>query len=170
MTARAIQVPIDQFPQVAGLPPTTEIPLILTSVWTVTNTSGIGFDDPLALLFTNVDLLDYPFLVGPYPDIEIGLDVDPLGLLRYTAEGQEYFYAAALLGALGPGESASIPVRYVVTEPLPIIPNVAQPEGPDILLPRVLSIGVVVPEPGTVVLLASGLAGLAAIRRGRRCA
>ena len=105
-----------------------------------------------------------------YPDLEIGLDANELGILRHTASGSEFFYGSVALGALAPGESASFPVRYIINDPLPLGPDLVPPEGPDLVLPRLLLLGVVVPEPGTAALLATGLAALAARRRGGRWA
>lgn len=169
VVSEELQRPIDENPQAMGTAPSAANPLIATSLWTVTNTSEVAFDDPLVLVFNSVDLTGNPF-VDPYPDLEIGLDANEFGLVRYTASGSESFFGGAAMGALGPGESASFLVRYVINDPLPLVPDLVPPEGPDLVLPRLLVFGIVVPEPGTAALLATGLAALAARRRGRRCA
>ena len=169
VTDRDLQLPLDENPQAMGMSPTDANPLIATSLWTVTNTSEIAFELPLVLLFTSVDLLGNEFL-SPYPDIDIGLDANELDIVRYTTSGNEFFYGGARLGALAPGESATFPVRYVINDPLPLGPDIVPPPGPDLVIPRLQVLGVVVPEPGTAALFATGLVALAAGRRGRRWA
>lgn len=166
---KALETPVDQNPQGRGDQPTEADPLIATSAWTVANTSGMSFDGPLVLLFTNVDLTSEA-LGGSYPDIQIGLDANLFGILRYTVGGSEFFYGGVTLGSLAPGEEVVVPVRYVVAEELPLGPDLVPPEGPDVILPEIAVLGFVVPEPATAALLAAGLTALAAARRFRPCA
>ena len=64
------------------------------------------------------------------------------------------------LPALADGESGSFAVRYVVNEALPIA-------GGNLVLPPLDLLGTVIPEPSTLLLLASGL-GMLATGRQRR--
>ena len=154
---------VHQNPQARGAVPSAADPFIADSLWTVTNTSGASFQGPLLLLFTSVGLEPYPGAIVPggYPDLQTGLDGNLLDLVRYTATGTDFYFGAVNLGALGPGDSTSFLVRYIVSSgPMPIVSN-------NVVMPPLKIVGMVVPEPGTFALLCAGLAGLAAAGRRR---
>ena len=145
-------------------------PFIADSIWTVTNHT----DGTLThLIFEDVNLM-----TGGYPDIPVALDKTSYLLLvngqpiphlfsivKYTDSAENtYFFGALSLGSLSPGASTQIDVRYIVTGGLPT-------SGANLLMPMfdVAGVNVNVPEPGTLVLVATGLALVAASGR-RRCA
>ncbi len=165
-----LQRPVDQNPQERGSDPTPSDPFIGTSLWTFVNTSDITFDQPVALLFTNVDVVSTNPLTGaPYPDIQTGLDADLFEIARQTVGSDEFLFGAVNVGILAPEASVTLPVRYIVNGPLPFGPDLVPPEGPDLVTPPILMLGVVVPEPGTALLVGAGLLAVATGRR-RRCA
>jgi hypothetical protein len=153
---------VHQFPQARGAEPTDGSPFIADSVWTATNTSGNAYPQVL-LLFTEVNLLPYPGAIAPngYPDLEVGLDGNLLDIVKFTANGMDYFFGAVDLGMLAPGESREFRVRYIVSSgAMPIVSN-------QVVMPPLKLVAQVVPEPGTLALLLSGLAGIAVAGRPR---
>jgi hypothetical protein len=146
-------------PQAELRVPSPSDPFIADSLWTITNTSGEDYGAPLLLLFTNVNLDDFPgsLVPGGYPDILVGLDDQFFVINKHVAGAESFFYGALLLGPLLPGESTVKRVRYVVADALPL-------SNGDLVMPPLSVLGVV-PEPTTLLLLAAGLVGAAAIRR-----
>jgi len=134
--------------------PSQKKPVIADSLWTVTNDSGRRLDDAW-LVFTIVDPDD------SYPDRATALDVDLIEILAYEYAGEVYRFGAIWLGDLLPGESARLTVRYIVAGKL------QKQDGEHVLPPLgVAGVLLAVPEPGTVLLLSTGLIGLA--WKGRR--
>ena len=141
-----------------GVPsdPTTALPFVADSQWTVRNTSGSFLDD-LVLLFTRV--IDDP----GYPAVDVALDGGVYDVLAYTnASDVTRFYGAIALGDLAPDTSVQFDVRYIVAGPLPIIDG-------EYAIPRFGLAGLAhparVPEPGTALLVALGL--VACVGRSR---
>lgn len=154
---------VHQNPQAGGSNPTESNPFIADSLWTATNTSGGVYGAPVLLLFTNVTLADYPggLVPGGYPNLQVGLDGNLLDIVLYSYAGTDYFFGAVDLGPLDPGESAQFTVRYIVSSgPMPIVGN-------DIVMPPLLVLGAVVPEPGTLALVLLGLGAVAIAGRRR---
>lgn len=152
---------VHQFPQARGTQPTAANPFIADSLWTATNTSGDTYKQVL-LLFTSVNLAPFPGAItqNGYPNLGVGLDGNLLDIVQYTA-GADYYFGAVDLGSLAPGQSRQFTVRYVVTSgPMPIISN-------QVVMPPLKLLSVVVPEPGTLALLFTGLAGIAVFGRKR---
>jgi len=132
-------------------------PVLADATWRVTNASDAVLRAPL-LVFTSVD----PLGLYPAPLPPTGLESSFHELLTYASGGQEYLYPVLALPDLAPGASAEIVFRYVVAGPL------AESGGEDLLPPlgvAVLAQPLVVPEPGTFGLLATGLGVLALARR-----
>lgn len=153
---------VHQFPQARNAEPTAAAPFIADSQWTATNTSGDVYKHVL-LLFTAVNLAPYPGAIAPggYPDLVVGLDGNLLDIVKYTALGSDYFFGAVDLGRLEPGQSRQFTVRYIVSSGgMPIVNN-------QVVMPPLKLLSVVVPEPGTIGLLLTGLAGIALIGRAR---
>jgi len=141
-----------------GVPttPTKPVPFVADSSWVVQNLTGRTLDD-LVLLFTRI--IDDP----GYPAVDVALDDNVYDVLQYTnASNVTRYYGAIALGDLAPGASVNFGVRYIVSGSLPIMNGKYQ-------MPRFGLAGIesphVVPEPGTALLLALGLAAIA--RRGR---
>ena len=130
--------------------PTSSDPFIADSHWTVRNTTAGELPDVL-LLFTGVNYSNYAL-------VPVALDADTLQIVRHTANGTQFFYGALPLGSLAPNEAVTVTVRYIVAGRLKQV-------GSQLVMPPLLVRGVVVPEPGTALLLAAGLACLAAVRR-----
>lgn len=153
---------VHQFPQARGLEPTHDAPFIADSLWTATNTTDQAFPRVL-LLFTSVNLAPFPGAIatGGYPDLVVGLDGNLLDIVKWTAMGQDFFFGAVDLGPLLPGQSKQFTVRYIVESgPMPIVNN-------QVVMPPLKLLSVVVPEPGTIALLLTGLAGIAIAGRAR---
>lgn len=141
-------------PQTPQGTPTEGVPFVADSMWSVQNTSSVGLGETW-LLFTSVD-----FTEG-YPAVSVALDqflyeVAALG----EGDGASYFGSIAL-GPMGPGETKTLRVRYIVAGDLP-------DEGGSLVTPPLGVSGLVVPEPATLPLLALGLAALARLAERRR--
>lgn len=153
---------VRQFPQASGGQPSPTVPFVADSRWTATNTSAATYPQVL-LLFTSVNLAPFPGAIAQngYPDLPVALDGHLLKTVKYTFGGVDYFFGAVDLGRLAPGESRDFLVRYVVSGgPMPIVNH-------HVVMPPLRLLGVVVPEPGTLGLLATGLAGIALVGRRR---
>jgi hypothetical protein len=147
-------------PQAKGRKANRKRPLIADSSWTVTNQSGEDLEDVL-LVFT---LGDSRGRKRPKP---VALDGNLVEILEYSFQGTDYLFGAVRLGDLtaeGPGSSTTIDVRYIVGAGL-------KKRHGKIFLPPLGVSGLTgwsaVPEPSVLVLTASGLLGLAALRRRR---
>jgi len=154
---------VHQFPQARGSQPTATNPFIADSLWTATNTSGGAYQQVL-LLFSSVNLAPFSDAITPdgYPNLPVGLDGHLVDIVRYTAGGVDYFFGAADLGSLAPGQSRQFTVRYIVSGgPMPIVVN------NQVVMPPLKVVAQVVPEPGTLALLLTGLAGIALAGRPR---
>jgi len=152
---------VHQFPQAQRRDPSDLDPLIVDSLWTATNATDQAYPQVL-LLFTAVNLQPFPGSISNgYPDLRVGLDGNLFDIVEYTANGESYFFAAVDLGRLGPGESRQFQVRYIVgSGPMPIVRN-------QVVLPPLKLVGQVVPEPGTLALVLTGLAGIGLAGRRR---
>ena len=139
--------------------PTFEDPHTATSTWTVTN-SGQQTVQNLWLVFLRP---------SPYTPSEVGIEIDDEDgwavLAVFVGSGQSgttYYYPAVFLGDLDPTNAVSFTMRHLVGEPL------NQNSQGEFVLPQYTVggfEGMPVPEPGVIALLASGLAGLALLRR-----
>lgn len=139
----------DSTPGVADLPSFAD-PFVAESDWTVQNTSGRPLDD-VALLFMLPDF-------SAYPAVPVGLDANLLQILRYDV-GDVFHLGAVLLGDLAPGDTAEVTVRYVVAGEL-------LSDGGSLVMPPLSTLGLAeVPEPGSAILFALGIAALAGRRR-----
>lgn len=154
---------VHQNPQARGAVPSATDPFIADSLWTITNSTGESFTDPLLLLFSSVALAPFngSLVPGAFPNLQVGLDGNLLDITRFTSAGMDFFFGSLPVGPLAPGASASFLVRYVVSSgPLPIV-------GSNVVIPPLKVVAMVVPEPTTFVLLVTGLGGLAALGRRR---
>lgn len=152
-------------------PPTSSLNRV-ASEWQIENVSPSVLTGASYLLFTNTS----PHSVGntqiDYPDGDVGLKIDKdLGwvIVKLRSAGVDYYYPALLLdrsaetalaGNIAVGERVSATINYVVAQAL-------VQAGGDYQLPK-LNLGlaqVVVPEPGTVLLLGLGLTLLAGRRQ-----
>jgi hypothetical protein len=132
-------------------------PFAVTSTWTVTNSTGQDLAQAF-LVFSSTEggLSDDPKLVGLEPVV-----ADDYLLITTDPGGGSYYFAAVELGRLAAGASVSAKVHYRVKDLLDPISG-----SDDFYLPKLLTEAiVVVPEPGTFLLVAAGLAVFVAIRR-----
>jgi hypothetical protein len=145
-------------------------PFIGDSSWTVTNNSGRDLDN-VFLVFTRVSLMD------GYPDIPVALDGNRIQILEYRAGAQSFYFAMLSLGALGDGnsddespykeapQSTQFTMRYIVGGDMPFTSNVQ-------VMPPIGVYGLergtaTIPEPGTALLMVSGLVALGMAKRSR---
>ena len=172
--------PIYQNPQAGYLSPasgcqagdvcqTPTNPFLADSTWTVTNNSGHDIAS-VFLVFTRVSLS------GGYPDIPVALDGNLIQILEYTAS-ETYWLAMVSLGALGDGnasdatptvenpQSTHFSMRYIVGGDMPFSGN--ELVMPPIDVSGLERMGPPVPEPGTALLLASGLVVLGMAKRSK---
>jgi hypothetical protein len=173
----ALQTPVLQNPQSPASSlnplgpqgtPTTSNPFVADSIWTVTNTTNTELKNAY-LFFDAVNLAPTSLLPGKYPNIPVGIDRNLYSIVKYTSPGatSPLFFAALSLGSLAPdgspGDSTQVHVRYIVAGALPQI-------GANLVMPPFSVAALInVPEPGTLVLVGSGVVLLGATRR-RRCA
>jgi len=178
-----LQTPVLQNPQspassmnphgVQGTPSTTN-PFVADSLWTVINTGGEPLENAY-LVFEAVNLAPTALVPGGYPDIPVGIDGKLFKIVKYCPSATQiaqcddpkaqpvYYFGALSLGSLGAEASTQIRVRYIVAGDLPS-------NGANLVMPPFAIAGLInVPEPGTLLLLAGGLALFAAAGR-RRCA
>jgi len=148
--------------------PTTANPFVADSIWTVTNTTK-GKLNNAYLIFEAVNLTPTTLVPGGYPNIPVGIDKNLFSIVKYTYPGAKspLFFGALSLGSLAPngsaGDAEQVRVRYIVAGALP-------QNGVNLVMPPFSAAALInVPEPGTLVLVGSGVVLLRATRR-RRCA
>jgi hypothetical protein len=148
-----VQIPPSLPVSLSSTPSKTD-PTTAVSTWTVTNTSGKDLQKALLVFVSSPGAVNNnPTLVGLEP-----VTADGYTVVHFDDAGfGEIFYAAVQLGPLGSGATTTAMVHYVVADDL-------IPAGPeDYFLPKLntQAIVVAVPEPGTLLLLAFSLVGLA---------
>lgn len=141
-------------PQTVQGTPTTAVPFVGESVWTVQNTTGTDLAG-LVLLFTSVDFS------GGYPFVDVALDQNLYTVVRLNDGVTDWYYGALAIGSLAAGQSTPLRVRYIVSGELKDV-------GGTLVMPPLGVAGLVVPEPGTSLLVGVAVAVLAAARR-RQC-
>lgn len=163
-------------------------PFDIVSTWTLESLLSISVVGEPYLLFATAENRDFTFDNGtpsPSDDVsfttsynpaEVGLRVDAndgWAIVRGESGGQTVYYVGISLGNLleAVGSTATIDVNYYLLDAFPdnAFPH---PNGLDqvVALPQLdlLVAFNVVPEPGTGLLVAMGLVGLAGWRRERR--
>jgi hypothetical protein len=171
------------------IPPEQAIdPFDISSAWTIESLLSISVIGDPYLLFATAENRDFTFDNGtpsPSDDVtfttsynpgEVGLRVDAndgWAIVRGSSGGQTVYYVGISLGNLleAVGSTKTFDVNYYLLDAFPdnAFPH---PNGLDqvVALPQLdlLVAFNVVPEPGTGLLLAMGLIGLARLRRVRR--
>jgi hypothetical protein len=136
---------------------TRALPIVVESTWTVENTSGRPLEEILFLITRTVPQQGYPA-------VDVALDDNIVAVLEYTGTTSTRYYGAIPLGDLGPGDTATFTMRYIVAGNIPVVGEIC-------LLPQLGASALVgayyVPEPTTALLVALGVVPLA-IRRRRR--
>lgn len=144
-------------------------PFVADSLWTVQNTTASVLENAF-LVFSMVDLS------GGYPDLPVALDQNKVKILKYTSGGSDFYFGMVALGTLGANgsadDTASFTMRYIVGADLPLEDPGANTSVDALqIMPPIGTFGIVgvtpIPEPGTALLLAVGLAGLAVTKRKR---
>jgi hypothetical protein len=151
-------------------------PATATSDWDVQNQSGVDlaelflvFAKPLANTITvngQTEIVDYAA-----DDVGLGLQNDVGGfdwiIFEVPAGGDLYYYPAVSLGSLGDDQTTASPfqVDYILDNPQIFL----EVNGFELGIPKwqILAVFVPVPEPSTALLVATGVAALAAGRRRR---
>jgi len=148
-------------------------PFETTSVWTAQSVYGSNLDGTVYLVFTTADprevVLSGGNQIADHDEAQVGLRVDAADgwvLLQTSATGLgSLYYPAISLGSLAPNQEKQVDVRYVLNQILSFA------SGNETIVPlpklRIAMAFVPVPEPGTALLLAAGLLGLAARARTR---
>lgn len=146
-----------------------------SSIWDIENVSGSAFEGAAYLIFTHTDPFTTESTFVEYIDENVGLTIDAAAgwsIIMASSGGNDFYYPAILLdrsvvnpldGNIAPDASVDILINYAVNQPLIEL-------GTDtnrFALPRFEQrfTLVVIPEPGTAMLLGIGLAGLASVRR-----
>ncbi len=149
-------------------------PFETTSVWTAQNVLGSNLDGTVYLVFTTADPRTISLPGGgtqlvDYDESQVGLRIDAATgwvLLQTSAAGLgPLYYPAIALGSLLPDQTKQLDVKYVLNQIL----SFASGNETFVPLPelRIAMAFVPVPEPGTALLVAAGLIGLAARPRTR---